>query len=202
MIQNPYGSNFKAQDSSKATVPAGCYVAKVIKVDTADLGGRPRLNIYVDIIEGEYKGAYMKRFDSDKSSGRFTPKYKGVFSLNLPCTDDRYPASTQRELERMAYALEQSNEGYHWDWDEQRLRGLLVGICVRDEEYLMERQGEYVEGVTQRIFRLCTVAQVRDGSIPTPAPKKLSEEKRAKILQQSSPVSGAATVANDDDIPF
>ena len=53
MIKNPY-ANFKPQTPAPAgvIVPAGSYVAKILKVEQVS-SFRPRLALYVDVIEGE-----------------------------------------------------------------------------------------------------------------------------------------------------
>lgn len=203
MIKNSY-KDFKPHSAQNGpVVPAGNYVGKILKAEQVTTF-RPRLALYIDVAEGEYNGAWMARFNNDKSSGRFTPKYRGIYWLNLPTDDDRYPASTQRELERLADALQQSNDGYTWDWDESRLRGLLIGIRVRDEEYIMERDGEPVEGTTQRIFTVCPIQDVREGRLPVAKPKLLTDERRAQILSRTTAQKEAAApaAADDEDLPF
>lgn len=201
MIKNPY-QNFKPQaGQSGPAVPAGNYVAKILKAEQMD-GFRPRLAIYVDVTEGEFAGAWMKRFNDDKASGRYTPKYRGIYYVNLPAEDDRYPASTQRNLERLADALQRSNDGYTWDWDEGRLRGLLIGIRVRDEEYMMERDGEIISGTAPRIFDVAGIQDVRQGLLPVGKPKALSDEKKAKILGSTGGANTSMTAADDVDLPF
>jgi hypothetical protein len=86
-------------------------------------------------------------------------------------------------------ALEDSNKGYRWDWNENSLKGLVSGALFRDKEY--EYNGK--TGFFTECFKLMDVEKIRTGNFKTPEPKTLS--KRTDSSAEYAPV-------RDEDIPF
>ena len=125
---------FKSEAPAKGfpMLPKGAYVAgiKNVKID----GEAPDQQIVfrVDVIEGEQAGYFTKRYNHDKDNAQqYEPKYKGDYKIRIPNeanTKSQYPESDIRRFNDMIYRIEQSNDGYHWDWNEKGLEGLLVGI--------------------------------------------------------------------------
>lgn len=123
-------------------LPVGGYVIKIInaKEETFDWGSR--LAIAFDIEEGEYKGFYNKNFQEQTGEDK---KWKGVFRLNIPKEDgSEQDAWTQKKFNTTIVNIEESNNGYFWDWDESKLKGKLVGAIFNNKEYEMNgRRGFY-----------------------------------------------------------
>ena len=92
-----------------------------------------RLEVAVDIVEGEYKDHFRRDFDSQNTEDK---KWRGVLRLYVPSGDgsdqDNWSAA---KLKRFISDVEDSNPGYHWDWEEQKLKGKLVGLTFRREEW-------------------------------------------------------------------
>ena len=165
--------------------------AKVVNYDGSN-GSYERLEIAVDITAGEYKDYYKQDFDSNTRDDK---KWRGVARFYVPADDgsekDEY---TKSVLKSVTDALEDSNKDYHWDWDETKLKGLKVGILVRDKEY--EIDGKH--GFSPEIFRFIDINRIKEGKFTVP---------KQKLLKGSSGTSAAASsgddsAASDDDYPF
>ena len=189
-------------------VPAGAYVAGIIGAKSEDTGSGERLTVQVEIIEGEFTGYYKKLYDS-QSGGQYAARYKGTYSVPIP---DGTPADAwkERRLNGLIYALEDSNPGYKWDWDETKLKGKTVGINVRERDWIMEDGADgYRTGTTTEIGALVDANKVREGKIKPMRKRELSDADREKLEGQAAePVSAepAATsqsfIAVDTELPF
>ena len=180
----------------RVKLPAGGYEAKIINAKVVNYDGSngsyERLEIAVDITAGEYKDYYKQDFDSNTRDDK---KWRGVARFYVPTDDgsekDEY---TKSVLKSVTDALEDSNKDYHWDWDETKLKGLKVGILVRDKEY--EIDGKH--GFSPEIFRFTDINRIREGKFTVP---------KQKLLKGSSGTSAATSsgddsAASDDDYPF
>lgn len=147
-------------------LPAGGYIVKIIaaKVKTYEYEGRSfdKLEVALDINEGEYKGFYQEDFDAQQQEDK---KWKGVKRFNVP-TDDGSKADnfSQRVLKGATDALEDSNPGYHWDWDETKLKGKLVGCLFRMEEWSMNGK----KGWKAQPFKFVPLENIKTGNFKVP----------------------------------
>lgn len=203
--------NYKGDFESKKDVtitalPAGVYVGKVLgaKVENQTIGGRTvdRLVLQLDVAEGEFTDHYKKIYEA-ASNGQYPAKFKGVLRLNIPKTGDQYEALNKRILQGAAWALEQSNRGYHWDWDETKLKGLSVGFAVRDAEYLIDDADGVRSGVTTEICKLESVPDVREGKAKMPKKRELKEAQRKRLAEYNAETQGYTHVdTEDEELPF
>ena len=195
-MKKPSNWNDVKAAGERVKLPAGGYEAKIINAKVVNYDGSngsyERLEIAVDITAGEYKDYYKQDFDSNTRDDK---KWRGVARFYVPTDDgsekDEY---TKSVLKSVTDALEDSNKGYHWDWDETKLKGLKVGILVRDKEY--EIDGKH--GFSPEIFRFTDINRIREGKFTVP---------KQKLLKGSSGTSAAASsgddsAASDDDYPF
>ena len=162
-------SGFKAEASgtNSRSLPAGAYVAKIKGVKIDGLEPDQQLVLRLDVAEGEYKDFFFNRFKRDQETSKYEVKYKGDFSLRIPNdanTKAMYPDSDKKRFNDAIYRIEESNPGYHWDWNEQGLKGLLIGINMQNAEYNGYK--------FTKIGRLEIVDDVRNGSVQTMAPRE------------------------------
>lgn len=187
MIRKPRGYDEARAYSNQELLPAGAYVAKIV---TARMEGDCLL-IAFDIEEGEYARYFRTQFDENTRDDR---KWKGVFRLWLPREsdpEDRYDQANRRCKTEFG-RIEESNEGYRWEWDETTLKGKLTGVVIRHKEYEFNgRRGFFAD-----CFRLAAVDDVRAGKIKTPEPKLLGDDTRG-----SSGFTQAGD-GDDQDLPF
>lgn len=187
-------SGFKSQRSRAGfpQLPAGCYVAQIKR---AFIEGNPPqqfLILRVDVSEGENAGYYTKRWkhDQDTSTGKYPIKYKGDFKLRVPDESNSYPESDLGKMQDAIAKIEESNPGYHWNWDENSLVNLYIGINVQPGEY----NGIYFT----KIGGLESVDDVRSGKA---VPMKAREQKGDAADPPVDRISGMAVVETDS-LPF
>lgn len=203
-----YNGNFESKkDVATANLPAGAYVGKILgaKVETQNIGGRDieRLVLQMDVTEGEYTNHYQKLYEAAKG-GQYPAKYKGVLRLNIPKAGDQYESMNKRILQGAAWALEESNKGYHWDWDESKLKGLSVGFSVREADFLIEDTQGIRAGTTTEIVRLESVDEVRSGKVKLIKKRELKEEQKRKLEAYNEATAKGFTAVEgaDDELPF
>ena len=199
MIKNNT-QNFNAHSTGSNkpdALPAGVYEAiiKGARVEDTPWGGQ-RLILALDVNQGEHKGHYQNLFDWEQKNSNYQPKWKGTLRQNIPLGDGSEKDSwTQRSLEGMVWALEQSNPGYHWDWDETKLKGKLVGINVRNKEW------EYndMTGWTTEICRLESLDEVRAGKVKVAKDKPLTNK---TVEAPTTDAQSGFTAVEASDLPF
>lgn len=187
--------------TERVKLPAGGYIAKCIGAKVVTYSGKngnpdfEKLEIAVDITEGEFADYYKNDYDANTTEDK---KWKGVCRLYVP-TDDGSEKDelTKRRLKGMTMAFEDSNSGYHWDWDETKLKGLKVGILVRDKEW--EFNGK--TGFAPEIISFTSVQNIRDGKYKVPNTKYLNGSSPANASTTAAPDT-SATAPADDEYPF
>ena len=153
-------------------LPAGPYVAQVLKVSIEGNAPDQQLAVCMDILEGEYAGWFMKKFKSMQANqnSQYPVKFKGVLRLRIPNpanTKAQYPESDIRRFNDMIWRFEKSNDGFHWDGDEQKLVGKVIGISMQEDTY---------NGATfTKIARFEVADDVRDGKVSVMQPKNREE---------------------------
>lgn len=139
MIQVPAGFQPR-RVASGSKLPAGLYVCAIegAKVENTGYNNAPQLKVMVEIIEGDYINYFHQDYQT-RASGQYADqaKYKGVIKLNLPSAqdDDKRKLWNTRSLEGFTYAVNESNPGYTWNYDENALKGKKIGINVRNASY-------------------------------------------------------------------
>lgn len=187
--------NVKASADFTA-LPAGGYVCKIqgakIRTFEGKNGSFERLEVAVDIIEGEYKDYFRRDFDSQNTEDK---KWRGVLRLYVPSGDGSDQDNwSMAKLKRFVNDVEDSNPGYHWDWEESKLKGKLVGLTFRREEW--EYNGK--TGWKTNPFQAYTVEDIRQNKFQLPKDKPL---KKAAAAPMPS-FENAVEMEGDDDLPF
>lgn len=171
-------------------LPAGGYVVKIISAEGGQYSdGNEFLEIKFDIAEGEYRGFYQKQYENQT----FEPKkYKGTMKINWPNDDGSdQDERKNRQLKSNMNAIEDSNEGFRWDWDEKKLVGKIVGLLFCDAEYNVNGN----RGWWTKPKWFISADRIREGKFTTPKSEPLREES-----QTSGKFSGFVPV--DDEPPF
>lgn len=174
-----------------AALPAGGYVAQIQSARVENYSWGNMLVVAYDVYEGEYKDHFRKQFDENTDPNR---KWKGTFRITIPNENSKYFSSEKRTFNNFIFALEESNSGYHFDWEEKHLKGKFFGALVRNKEFLSDKG----EKITTTECGGCTdIQSIRDGSF-TPLKDKLLKE-------DTVPDQAASALDNfidDDDLPF
>lgn len=177
-------------------LPAGGYVCKIqgakIRTFEGKNGSFERLEVAVDIVEGEYKDYFRRDFDSQNTEDK---KWRGVLRLYVPSGDGSDQDNwSMAKLKRFVNDVEDSNPGYHWDWEESKLKGKLVGLTFRREEW--EYNGK--TGWKTNPFQAYTVEDIRQNKFQLPKDKPLKKETAAPMPS----FENAVEMEGDDDLPF
>ena len=189
MINRPNNWNDVRMFEDRPKLPVGAYVCRIKQavVQTNEYG--EKLCLLFDIAEGEHAGYYQQDFDGNKAEDK---KWKGVIRYWLPKDDGSQKDEwTKSALKGMTTAIENSNPGYTWNWDEKSLAGKLVGIMYRNEEY--DYKGKH--GWSARPFRAISASSVREGKYELPNPKPLNPS-------AVKPVEFAEMTEDDGQLPF
>ena len=179
-------------------LPVGAYICQILKAEekvySSSKGEWHKLEVSFDICEGEHKDFYANDYRSQSGEDK---KWKGVLRMNIP-SDDGSDADNwaKRSFKTNILAIEDSNNGYHWDWNEAQLKGKTVGIVFRSEEW--EYNGK--RGWRTAPFKMVPAADVKSGNIKIPDPKPLNG-KAASQASTAADLSDFVEVASAD-LPF
>ena len=187
---NGYANASVMTDTEK--LPAGGYVLKImgVKYENGEAGKNDTLIISFDITEGDFKDFYAKQYRANTNDDK---KWKGNYRLRVPFDDgSTQDAKTQNIFKTAISCIEESNNGYHWDWDETKLKGKTVGGLFREKEYDYNgRHGFFTECMCFKSASL-----IREGKFTVPEPRLLPAAPTTSEGFMSVPVG------NDDLLPF
>lgn len=166
--------NFEAKktESGVQALPAGGYVAKIIGAEERKYSWGSQLVIAFEIAEGEYKGYFKRKYDANTNEDK---KWSGTYRLRIPQEDNQYYSSQKRDFENFVWAIEQSNSGYNWNWNESTLKEKYIGVLFRNKEYDIERNGTHYTGWTTECSRVTDVESIRNGDFRIPKDKPLNK---------------------------
>lgn len=187
------GFKSEAPSAGFPMLPKGLYIGqiKAVKID----GTEPdqRLILRIDITEGDHIGYYTMRYNSEQAAGgRFEVRYKGDYALQIP--NEGNPKRQHfdwdlRSFNMAIWAIEDSNPGYHWDWNEAGLKGKAVGINVR--------QGSYNGNPYTSIGRLESVRMIKEGKA-----KLMKDMAPRGDAQAAAPAAAPSFTEVEEDVPF
>lgn len=159
--------NFKKATAftGKKKLPVGAYKLKINDVkyiDNSSKGYANQIVLAFDIADGEFKDFYKQDFENNKNEDK---KWKGTYRYWEP-TDDGSEKDgwAQSRLKNIIRAFEESNNGYIWDWDENSLKGKVVGAIFNEKEYYYEGR----HGFFTQCYSLIPVSEIPNASIPEP----------------------------------
>ena len=182
MIQKPNNWEDVRAFSDSRKLPLGAYVCTIKQAVVRQTDYGDQLCIVFDISTGEWAGYYQDDFDNNSRDDK---KWKGVLRQFLPKNDgsdrDEWAKSL---LKGLTTAVEESNRGYTWDWEEKSLAGKEVGILMRNEEW--EYNGKH--GWAVRPFRAISVDSIADATFKLPKDKPLKGRENASSPYGQAPV--------------
>ena len=188
---NVYKEGSEQLPTDKAYV---CEIKGAKEVDyTTDNGYRVhRVDIALDVCEGEYEGFYQKKFDDSQDEDK---KWKGVVKLNIPKFDGTEKDNwTVKSFNTQFVAIEDSNPGYTWNNVLDSLKGKKIGLVLRDKEW--EFNGN--RGFYSEPYKLISVSNARAQKFRKPNTKYLSSEVTGDVASGFTPISNAV----DEELPF
>ncbi len=189
MIHKFSGFEPARSQGGKETLPAGAYVVRITEATVKEYNWGSVLIVAHDISEGEYAGFWQADHDNSDSG-----KWRGNLRINLPKDDGSDKDEwTKRAFNNFIWALEESNPGYKWAWDEATLPGKELGVLYRDKEWAYNGR----TGWTTEACSATSSPAVREGDVTLPKAKPLKSK-------NSVPAGFAVVHGPDDesDLPF
>lgn len=187
---------FKDYDKTRAytdseQLPRGGYVCRIIGAKVIENSYGQSIKVAYDIEEGEHKAYFQRKYDANTNEDR---KWPGVYLLNVPADDgSERDGWTKRRFKTFIEALEASNDGYHFDWDETKFKGKLIGFVMNFRQYEIEGR----VGFAPNPAMSTSIDAIREGRFKVPKDKLLkSHENDQEGAEPAS--SGSVT----EDIPF
>lgn len=198
MIKQYAGAKAQRRSGAREILPAGGYVAKILDAkvehqDYRDGTSADKLIVSFDIAEGTYIGFFKKDYTENTNEDK---KWRGVYRLTIP-KDDGSEKDTwsKNAFNNFIYALEDSNPGYSFDWNEAALKGKMIGVLFRNKEWEIEGN----RGWTTECCSVDAVSAIHEGKFKQPKDKPLSSGSGG----YSSPAPAAFNETEDDgDLPF
>ena len=187
--------NVKAA-SEFVPLPAGGYIvelknAKIKEYKSQNGDSFERFEVALDIAEGEFKDYYANDYCNQTGEDK---KWKGVLRFYMPKDDGSEKDEwTKSRFKSFIEAVEDSNPGYHWGWEESTLRGKKIGCLFRLEEW--EYNGK--TGKKAQPFKAVSVEKIKSGNFKIPKEKLL--EKNASAPTAPTPEFRDIP---DEDVPF
>lgn len=167
---------------------AGGYICKIIqaKEETSKKSGKRMLVLALDIIEGDKKDFFRKRFNEDNRNDKKWP----AGAIYRQMLEGEKSAGFLKGLMK---SLEESNDGFKWNWEEEKLKDLKCGAIFGEEEY--EKMDGSI-GTSTKVKFIRTVKAIQEGNFKIPEIKKLPKKGEAFDDFISSVNS------DDDELPF
>ena len=175
-------------------LPKGGYVVKILGAEVCSNSVGQYVKISCDIAEGEYAGFYAKEYKAQQSEDK---KWHCNYLLNIPNDDGSEKDNwTKRRFKTFTEALEESNPGYRFDWDEQKFKGKIAGGLFNEREY---EKNDGSVGRATNLAAFCKVDKIRSGDYRLPKDRLLSSNNSSRTNSDDfmSVPDGA-----DEEMPF
>ena len=177
-------------------LPKGGYVLVIKAAQLMQNSMGEYIKVSADVYEGEYAQFFTREYKAQQSEDK---KWHCNYLLNVPKDDgSEQDGWTKRKFKTFTEALEDSNEGYHFDWDERKFKGLLIGGLFNEREY------EVRDGSVRKATNwggVCAVSKIREGNYKLPADKLLN-----KGYSVAAPASSDGFMSipdgDDEELPF
>lgn len=185
----------------------GGYVVKIlnVKIEPTDWGSR--LAIQFDIAEGEFKGFFDKLYKATPDEWE-NKKWKGSMRLSIPHNtgDETKFKKSLGYFKSQIQAFENSNANLHIDcerdWDENVLKGKLVGALFNEKEWEMNGN----TGWFTQCKRFVPVNDIRSGNFTIPKREELKNKPSTASNDSFDPNANLSDFveinAGNDTVPF
>lgn len=181
--------NVEANYGDVKRITAGGYVCVILActIETSK-NNKQMLVVNFDIAEGDFKGFYKEQYKNAPrdNNNPVEPKWRGKYYLLLE--GDNY----EGRLKAFITSVEESNEGYVWDWNEASLKGKQFGAIFRDEEYVYNGEIRTIA----KIWQVRSAKTIRTNEFEIPRKKELPVDEKQELDNSLS------IPASDDQLPF
>lgn len=115
-------------ESEKFTL--GGKKCKIINVKTFTYNGIEKVSLELDVIDGENKGYYQKKYDERPDNAKF---WDDGATISFPT--DLKEDKDKIYVKGLITAIESYNSNYKWNWDEQSLKDKYINANFSLKEY-------------------------------------------------------------------
>ena len=173
-------------------IKPGGHIVRILAMrqDVSKNTKKPMLIVAFDIEEGLEFDGYYKRLHDTKKKFNAAAAWPGVIRFMLYNKE----GGTNGFFKGFIAAVEESNPGYAWNWDERSIAGKKVGMVFREEEYRAQ-DGSIKSSV--KAFQVRSIKAIEEG-VPVPEKKALLEA--PQTFAPFDPTAGFTQV--EDDFPF
>ena len=180
-------------------LPKGGYVLRILDVKQQTNSRGEYLTIAADIYEGDYMQFFTREYKNQQSEDK---KWHCNFLLSIPADDGtEQDGWTKRRFKTFTEALEDSNNGYHFDWDEQKFKGKLIGGLFNEREY--ETQQGQIRKATNW-GGVIAVDKIRSGEYTLPKDRTLDRGYAQPAAAPQTTPDGFMDIPDglDEELPF
>lgn len=182
--------------SEQERLPVGGYVLKVLDVKYQENDWGDIILLSFDIAEGEYKDFFKSNYNQQTGEDK---KWKGTYRLRVPKDDGSEEDQwSQNRFKTVISNFEESNSGYHWNWDEQTLKGKTIGALFNNKEY--DFNGRH--GFFTNCHSLVTVEKIKSGKFTVPEDTLLKKTDGSNMPRPDA--DGFMNIPDgiDEELPF
>lgn len=187
--------NAQAYDGSFERMTAGGHICRIMSARVDEVSGSEMLVLALEIAEGSNFDGFYARDHKRKKEADPNAKW-GCVHRQFVLTRD---GDCSPFFKGLIKCIEESNSGYRWAWQEETLKGKLVGVIFREEEFI-KSDGEVSTAVKPAFIR--SVARIREG-VEVPEIKRLTNKPTgAAVGQGGAAAVNGFTQVDDDELPF
>jgi len=182
--------NEVSETSGFKDLKVGAFVCKILKVE--DLSDKEYIKVTFDIVEGELKNYFQEASDR---LGKWLYAGQEIRS---------YKTNALPFFKAFITAIEKSNDGYKWNWNEQSLVGKKIVAVFGEEEYAA-LDGSIGVGIKVQEWR--SAVALREGKIKLPTLKKLKGTATTTKTDNTTEdnesfYESSKKLAAEEDLPF
>lgn len=137
-------------------LPIGAYecIIKDARINHNEENGKDTLKISIDIASGEYKDYFLKSYENDT---RIDKKWNNNAAKYLAFEGDNVSY-----FKGFITCVENSNPGYTWDWNENKLKDKKICGVFLYEEY---QKQDGTHGIKVRLNKFRSLDKMKDINI-------------------------------------
>lgn len=140
----------------------GGHKGVIVKAEeyTSEISGKTSLKVYVDTAKDDEQPEYFKKqYENDTRENK---KYPNGAIKYVPLGENE---NQVRMLKSFITSVENSNNGYTFDWDKEvdQLKGKKIGLVFGNEEYL-DNEGH--TKLSTKLTQFRSIDKISDISIP------------------------------------
>lgn len=186
------GYKAQKQGGAREILPAGGYIAKILNAEEKQYSWGSVLLISFDIADGEYTGFFNSDYQNNTNEDR---KWRGTYRLLVPKDDgSEKDGWTKNTFNGAMWAIEESNPGYTWNWDEKSLKGKAIGVVFRNKEWEMNGN----TGWTTECGKLEAVDDIRNGKFKPLKDKHIKDKPATQESSGFTPIDDSIKMPWDE----